>query len=111
MDHLKEIQDLYSQIPKFKCKMGCTDCCGPVPFAKEEWKLVPVKKEGKSLTCPYASAEGCEIYPFRPFMCRIFGTISKLKCPHRCGPERMLSDAKGEELTDAYLKIMGKENR
>lgn len=37
---------LYAMIPSFKCKEGCTECCGPVPFS--DWERAQVKIEPAS---------------------------------------------------------------
>lgn len=99
---------LYAKVPTFKCKEGCTDCCGPVPFIKAEWDKVDVKKDLKPgcLDCPYAKADGgCEIYEHRPFMCRLFGTVEDLACPHGCAPEKLFTKAEGNALVDEYIRI------
>jgi len=99
------LEDLYRQIPVFQCLPGCTDCCGPVPFTEEEWENVPVKKTSETLTCPYATETGCEIYEHRPFMCRLFGTTQTLRCPHGCAPVAFLDPATAKALTAAYIKM------
>ena len=103
----KGFLDLYSQIPSFICIPDCTDCCGPVPFAKSEWNRVKDKRQGgASLMCPYISPNGggCEIYKQRPFICRLFGTsfFPPLRCPHGRGPLKMLSENKARQLTREY---------
>ena len=82
MNPAKTIKYLRKQIPAFKCKEGCTDCCGPVPFSKWEWAQIKDQRLAKGITCPYASGAGCEIYEDKPIICRLMGTVPKLKCPH-----------------------------
>lgn len=99
------IETLYSKIPGFACKPGCTDCCGPVPFSKLEWDRVQEKRMGKGMDCPYANtASGCDVYDQRPLICRLFGAVEdeRLECPHGCGPEVRLSEAEGRILVRAY---------
>lgn len=106
MNISKTIKYLRKQIPSFRCKEGCFDCCGPVPFAKWEWEKVKDKREATSLTCPYASEIGCEIYEQRPIVCRIYGTVNKLRCPYGCGPDKLLSEKKENEIMNKYHRVM-----
>jgi hypothetical protein len=106
-----KLQALYQAIPTFTCRPGCNDCCGPVPFAKEEWKEVKIKRQGQPncITCAYSENGGCSIYEARPFMCRLFGAseVPSLVCEHGCGPEKPLSVKQTQILTDRYRKIAG----
>lgn len=100
-----ELKEIYQQIPQFKCKDGCTDCCGPVPFTKEEWDKVEDKRVAKNIDCPYSTEEKCDIYKDRPFMCRIFGASTDLLCPHNCRPLNLLTEEKTRELTSQYMEL------
>ena len=108
MKAIKQIQALYRQIPGFKCKPGCTDCCGPVPFSKSEWGKVKDKRCATSLDCPYSLAGKCDIYEDRPFICRLYGATSDpgMQCPHGCKPSSPLTAGKAKELTDKYVRLM-----
>lgn len=88
---LLNIRKLYKKIPSFKCKPGCHDCCGPVPWAKVEWDKIKDKRVQDSINCPYIGKEGCDCYENRPMLCRLFGTVKGMKCPHGCGPVKYLS--------------------
>jgi uncharacterized protein len=37
----RALKRLYDQIPTFKCRPGCSDCCGPVVGTKQERALAP----------------------------------------------------------------------
>jgi len=97
---------LYKQIPTFKCRTGCTDCCGPVPVT--EWEAERLGIAGKTLTptkpgtlaCLFSTEDGCSVYDKRPYMCRAFGAVDepRLACPHGCKPKRLLSKTKVDEL-------------
>lgn len=111
MNSVREAHErLYEKIPSFRCKPGCTDCCGPVPFSRWEWGRVLDKRKGDPRTwdCPYAVGGRCEIYEKRPLICRLFGAadVELLRCPHGCGPEQKLSAEEAEEIINEYLKIM-----
>ncbi|MBQ4133278.1 MAG: hypothetical protein IJD04_06050 [Desulfovibrionaceae bacterium] len=96
---------LYAQIPSFRCKEGCTECCGPVPFSS--WEKAQVKIEPGKLgrRCPYLGESGCLIYENRPLMCRLYGTVPEMKCPHKCRPEKMLSSQEGRRILAKYRKM------
>jgi uncharacterized protein len=102
------IKDIRKMIPAFKCKPGCHECCGPVPFTSWEWSRVREKKELKSLDCQFCNNNGCEIYDERPIMCRLFGATEekKLACPHGCGPDKKLTLEETCEIMDMYIAVM-----
>jgi hypothetical protein len=110
MSITRKLNHLYTQIPAFECKPGCTDCCGPVPFSRTEWQIITDKRKGTSIDCPYSMTGKCDIYAQRPFMCRIFGTSDdpRLKCPHGCKPLTPLSSDEAKILTDQYLNLFDK---
>lgn len=110
MAHPK-IEKLYKKIPSFKCKPGCADCCGIIPWARSEWDSLPEKKEAISTDCPYIGKDdNCSIYEQRPYMCRLFGNCKDpmLRCPHGCGPEKPLSWQKAQKLTNRYRSLIDK---
>jgi uncharacterized protein len=106
-----EILKLYKQIPSSICKPGCSECCGPVPFAKSEWESLADKRTATTMDCPYISETNtCEIYEQRPFLCRLYNACDDplLKCPKGCGPEKPLSWEKARKLTNRYHELIGK---
>lgn len=99
---------LYARIPTFHCLPGCSDCCGPIPFSKWEWKRLKDKRKATELECPYVNTEDkCDIYSKRPLLCRLFGTVNhpKMVCPHGCGPDKMISQKEAGEMLDTYYKL------
>jgi len=96
---------LYKQIPSFECKDGCTDCCGPVPFTKWEWNKVSDKRNAEGINCPYAKS-GCKIYEQRPLICRLYGTVKKMQCPHGCRPIVLLSEIQEQMIVKEYFELM-----
>jgi Fe-S-cluster containining protein len=107
---VRRLKEMYDEIPAFQCRKGCFDCCGPVPFAKEEWLRVRDKRPTTGFTCAYASDDGCAIYQNRPLMCRLFGAVDRdiLLCPHGCRPHRLMSATRAAELRDEYRAIVEK---
>ena len=104
----KELKALRKKVPPLKCLPGCTDCCGPIVFAKVEWDAVHDKRTATSITCPYASDDGCDIYEHRPVLCRLFGAVPKMPCPHGCAPGKMLTSKEGEEIMKRYIELVSK---
>lgn len=115
------LRRLYDKIPTFKCRTGCGDCCGLVPWSPEEFAKVAARlpadataqpfvdgtvipmRDG-STKCPFFD-HGCTVYEDRPFMCRLFGTArdARLTCRHGCQPGHMLTKAKALSLKACYL--------
>ena len=100
---------LYKKLPRFECIEGCTDCCGPVPWT--EWELAragldaaPPERADKK--CVFGLAGKCDIHDRRPLMCRAFGTIEDLKCPHGRGPLQLLSVEEGHAIVAKYKRMV-----
>ncbi|GAB6070320.1 YkgJ family cysteine cluster protein [Thiomicrorhabdus hydrogeniphila] len=95
-DNIEIIELLRDNIPSFKCKEGCHDCCGPVTTSSEEMSRLPVKTDAEhdaalnELTCVHLGPNGCEVYEERPLICRLYGTTPNLLCPNDCKPEKMV---------------------
>ena len=104
---MTDLKECYSAIPSFTCKPGCTDCCGPVPFAKVEWDAVIDRRQGMSINCPYSEGGNCAIYSQRPLICRLFGASDepRLQCPHGCKPDKPLTVAETRAIMAEYMKL------
>jgi uncharacterized protein len=105
---IRRLEELYARIPKFKCKRGCSECCGPVIFTKAEWERLPEeqRKNATSLTCPYSCEDGkCEIYEKRPLLCRLYGTVKRLECPYNA-PEKFLTKEEEDAILKDYAEIL-----
>lgn len=99
-----KLSKIYNKIPTFNCKPGCSDCCGIAPFARREWARVADKRQAYGIKCPYVGEHGCDIYEQRPVICRIYGAVDELPCPHGCGPERRLTRAETYKLVTKIWK-------
>lgn len=107
---LIQIQRQYERIPTFQCKTGCTECCGNVPFTKEEWDQLTPEEQARptqGLTCRFKGDSGCTIYDRRPMLCRLFGAVDdpKLTCWHGCRPAQPLTKIQGATIMRHYLKL------
>jgi hypothetical protein len=99
---------LYKKIPRFECIEGCTDCCGPVPWTEWELKQAGLEApppERADKTCQFADGGSCQIYQHRPLMCRLFGTVEDLRCPHGRGPLKVLSVEDGHTIVSRYKRM------
>lgn len=118
----RRLRMLYRSIPPAQpCVAGCSDCCGPVPWAPAELERVKaqipltarwidlfgqrVLQDPLTHKCPFASTEGCRVYDRRPFMCRLFASAAdtRLRCPHGCNAKRPLSLFEATNLTNKYV--------
>lgn len=98
---------LYKKIPGFKCKEGCTDCCGPIPFSRWEWGRIKDKRKAMSVSCPYSLNGKCDIYEKRPLICRLYGTVEgELECPHGRKPAKMLTQDEAQRIMKEYFLLL-----
>ena len=104
----------YSVIPSFLCRIGCkAECCGPVPFLGEEYdRLVEYlaergekPREQVGLTCVYVENNRCSVYPVRPLLCRLYGTIPGLRCPNGAGAAQELDALAEAKLMNQYTDL------
>lgn len=61
----------------------------------------------KNLTCPMLKNKQCSVYPVRPMICRIWGLVRKLRCPHGCEPDRWLTDEEARQFINQSLFLGG----
>ncbi len=82
------------KLPFVKCKGLCQSSCSAVPCTlPEAEKLGPLPAEGwaegDELTCAWLGKDGrCSTYETRPLVCRLFGAVQRMECPHGCRPRR-----------------------
>lgn len=98
------LQELYEQIPQPRCKGLCTHSCGPIDMhprerqrARERGVTIPHHDDAMdelartgTYTCPALKDGLCSVYPVRSMICRQWGAIEALACPHGCRPEEGL---------------------
>lgn len=115
---LAKIDALLSAIPTFKCKEGCSDCCGPVQLSRLEYMRC-IQASGRTAehvkeqmqkdlqqgiyACPLLDTvtRKCSVYTVRPAICRLFGVVKgELLCPHGYAPEShsLLSDEQAQKI-------------
>ncbi len=107
----QKIRFFRSRIPSFECIVGCHDCCGPVTTSTEEISRYPVKSDAEhdaalaNLSCPHLGKIGCQVYSERPLICRLFGTTSRLACPHGKRPELMIDPHIEEQIHMFFREV------
>jgi len=117
MNKIEELQKIYNSLPRLQCKKLCHESCGPLGMSKLEYDRI-IKKTGKppvflkkQQCCSLLNRDKtCKVYGIRPFICRLFGLVEKMKCPHGCVPERWLSDEEAYALMDRIEKLSGDKN-
>ena len=112
---------LYARIPKIDCRQKCQDFCGAVvqlgAFTEAERPgieaalleaKVAQRSGGSSRSCNALNEQGrCVIYESRPAICRLWGVVEGMRCPHGCEPERLLSHAEMSEILKELEAIAG----
>lgn len=104
---------VYAKVPTLECKPGCHDCCGPVPATRLERRAVhrAVRETPHlhplSLDCPVLRDSRCGAYAVRPLICRLFGTVRKMACPHGIEPSRWLTQDEAHALLREASEIGG----
>lgn len=96
------LEAVYAEIPDMAdCRGLCHDSCGPLVMTRRERQIaaehgvaIPSGAEGMRLIsadadwrCPALTDENrCAIYAQRSLICRLYGTVENMKCPHGCVP-------------------------
>lgn len=57
------------------------------------------------LQCPMLDDGKCRVYDIRPMICRLWGAVDDLQCPHGCRPETLLKRTEGKKLLKAACGI------
>jgi len=109
---LRALAAIYAKVPKLVCRGLCSESCGPIAASQLEvarlehasGKKLSVDSE---LTCSALSGGRCSAYEARPLICRLFGTVRGMRCPHGCAPEHWLSDGKAKRLLKQSVAVGG----
>lgn len=113
----EQLAALYATLPRLECKRFCQEGCGPVLMSSLEWRRICdrlgyVPQARLDLRCPMLEEGGaCSVYALRPIICRLWGLVPKLACPHGCVPERWLTDAEAYALLEEAEVIAGDRPR
>lgn len=79
----------YPTLPVMQCDAGCGKCCGPVPVRRMEFQVIEefiaargIEPVAQGLTCPLYLGGTCAVYEVRPMLCRVYGHLAGMNCPH-----------------------------
>jgi Fe-S-cluster containining protein len=102
-----QIAMIYARVPKMQCQGKCQQCCGPITYSEAEaQRLGVIQFDPETLTCEKLSADGrCSIYAQRPLICRLWGTVPSMACPHGCTPVRWLTEAEANRLVGEMERL------
>jgi hypothetical protein len=123
---LAELEAIYAELPSVDCKRLCQACCTVTrATALEESRmrlfargrrvgfrpseLAALRRTGVMPPCPLLRKGGCSVYAARPLICRLFGVVESMPCPHGCTvTPRMLND---EEMRDVGRRVADVSDR
>jgi Fe-S-cluster containining protein len=58
--------------------------------------------------CPKLNGLGlCTVHDERPLICRLWGVVENMPCPHGCTPTRMLTVAEGAAIVTRAEQLAG----
>jgi uncharacterized protein len=99
---LAAVDAIYASLPKLVCRQLCAKSCGPIGMSQLEGKRIEKKVHrlplAEGLTCNMLEMGRCAVYELRPLLCRLFGVVETMRCPHGCKPDRWLTHEQGHEL-------------
>lgn len=109
---MSTLDDLYASLPTMACRGLCTDSCYSVAALPAETVAIELRRGVKVETgfysegCPALSPfKRCSVYVDRPLICRLWGMVPSMACPHGCVPEGgMLPEERGRELVEMAMR-------
>ena len=102
---------LYATLPQLACQGLCAESCGPIGMSAAELDRISERigqhPVATSIDCPLLEADRCTVYAIRPMICRLWGLVETMPCPHGCTPSRWLAHAEGFEFLRRAAAIGG----
>lgn len=97
-----------------ECKGKCARSCGPIGCSSGERKLIE-DRAGRELTavldtCTMLKNGRCTVYSIRPVICRLWGVVPSMPCPHGCEPEWEMTDAEGYGIMAESMQLFGDDD-
>ena|SRR3990167_2913321 len=92
---MNRLDRAYALVPEIQCRGLCQAYCGPVPVSTAEASRIKARHgmevdfDPATLTCTLLRDGKCSIYHDRPLICRLWGNVEKMQCPHGCAPALM----------------------
>ncbi|MEU8195322.1 YkgJ family cysteine cluster protein [Microbispora amethystogenes] len=115
--------EVYAKVPDAGCKGLCQDQCTSIAGSRREAQRMaeagfpipttarPTLREynrtGVAEPCAALGADGrCQAYEIRPLICRLWGSVQGLPCPHGCRPEGgLMPDSEASQLIRRAKRI------
>ena len=110
---MTSLDTIYARVPRIRCKGKCQQACGPIAMTAAEFSRLAAAAGrepscGPDLACSLLDARGrCSGYEARPLICRLWGVVKRMRCPHGCEPERWLSEDEAAELLRQANEVGG----
>lgn len=119
--HLAAIDEVYRMLPSVACRGLCAEACGPIVLTDLEARRLHQTTHAKPRTLPVVRGDGrdqercvylddrnrCRAYAVRPLICRVYGVVKMLSCPHGCTPDRWLDNLEFVRLAKAIERVGG----
>lgn len=115
------LERIYRAVPQVECKGLCSRTCGPIDMSREEWSriarrgvIIPppiiglnIVESGQDYRCPALDDnQRCSVYEDRPLICRLWGAVESMPCPHGCEvTPGLLMDAGAQSLIGRSLQL------
>ncbi len=113
------VAELYASMPTMDCKGLCADvACTSLAMTPLERRSV---RQATGVTLPEAAAFGltsrtglctavddngrCGVYAHRPMVCRLWGMVPTMRCPHGCEP--VMSERDGRQWMAKVFELSG----
>ena len=92
-----------ARLPALNCKRLCQEYCGPIAMGRMEHKRIVARLGHQPVhscvSCPMLAQDGaCGIHDIRPLVCRLWGLVEAMPCPHGCRPERWVTEEESRRL-------------
>lgn len=115
------VPEIYERIPDINCKGLCHESCGPIAMSPVEEARIESKTRQPAPSIKNVAADFsccrldeqklCSIYTHRPLVCRLFGVVKAMRCPHGCEPNEWLPEPQARKLQKALDKIPPRSSR
>lgn len=111
-DAFDALDAIYAQLPTMTCQGKCAFACRPIILTDVEARRLQLAGHAKPRTvegrCVYLTPQSrCGVYAVRPLICRAWGLVRMLSCPHGCVPDRWLTDPEFLRLAQEVERIGG----
>lgn len=114
------LERIYRAVPQVECEGLCHESCGPIEMSAEERRRIDARGvriptmrelndsiiERGTMDCPALDEGRCSVYADRPLICRLWGAVESMPCPHGCVvTPGLLMDAGAQSLIGRSLRL------